>query len=60
MNTDYRAELQRLVKAYDDHGGRWPENHVEALHQAVERARAYLAQPELRGINPTNQEDERD
>ena len=42
MTTDYRAELQRLVKAYDDHGGRWPEDDVEALHQAVERARALL------------------
>jgi hypothetical protein len=45
MTTDYRAELQRLVKAYDDHGGKWPENDVEALHQAVERARSYLSQP---------------
>jgi len=49
MTTDYRAELQRLVKAYDDHGGKWPEDDVEALHQAVERARAYLSQPEPEG-----------
>ena len=50
MTTDYRAELQRLVKAYDDHGGKWPENEVEALHQAVERARALLDQPEPEGL----------
>ena len=50
MTTDYRAELQRLVKAYDDHGGKWPENEVEALHQAVERARTALAQPEPEGL----------
>ena len=49
MSTDYRAELQRLVKAYDDHGGRWPEDDVEALNRAVERARAFLAQPEPEG-----------
>jgi len=46
MNIDYRAELQRLVKAYDDHGGNWPEDDIEALRQAVERARAFLDQPE--------------
>ena len=44
MNTDYRAELQRLVKAYDDHGEQWPEDEVEALRQAVERARTALSQ----------------
>jgi hypothetical protein len=44
--TDYRAELQRLVKAYDDHGGRWPQHHEDALHEAVEHARTTLAQPE--------------
>ena len=45
MNTVYRAELQRLVKAYDDHGENWPEDDVEALRQAVERARTALAHP---------------
>ena len=49
MITDYRAELQRLVKAYDDHGGNWPEDDVEALRQAVERARAFLSQPKSEG-----------
>jgi hypothetical protein len=44
--TDYRAELQRLVKAYDEHGGRWPDKDVQALHNAVEAARTTLAQPE--------------
>ena len=44
--TDYRAELQRLVKAYDEHGGRWPDHHEQALFQAVEAARATLAQSE--------------
>jgi hypothetical protein len=46
MSTDFRAELQRLVKAYDEHGGKWPDHHEQALFQAVENARAALAQPE--------------
>jgi len=46
MSTDYRAELQRLVKAYNEHGGRWPDEDVQALHNAVEAARTALAQPE--------------
>jgi hypothetical protein len=46
MSTDYRAELQRLVEAYDEHGGKWPDHHEQALFQAVEDARAALAQPE--------------
>jgi hypothetical protein len=48
--TDYRAELQRLVKAYDEHGGRWPDHHEQALFQAVETARTTLAQPEPGGV----------
>jgi hypothetical protein len=44
--TDYRAELQRLVQAYDEHGGKWPDAHEQALFQAVEAARTTLAQPE--------------
>jgi hypothetical protein len=51
--TDYCAELQRLVKAYDEHGGKWPDHHVEALFQAVEDARAALAQPEP--VAPTDE-----
>ena len=43
--TDFRAELQRLVEAYDEHGGKWPDHHEQALFQAVEDARAALAQP---------------
>ena len=54
MTTDYRVELQRLVKAYDDHGGNWPEDDAEALRQAVERARAFLSQPKSEG--PTDEE----
>ena len=50
MSTDYRAELQRLVNAYDEHGGRWPDHHEQALFQAVEDARATLAQPEPEGV----------
>jgi hypothetical protein len=50
--TDYRAELQRLVKAYDEHGGRWPDHHEQALFQAVEAARTTLAQPEPEGLPP--------
>ena len=46
MTTDYRAELQRLVKAYDEHGGKWPDHHEQALSQAVARARAELDKPE--------------
>jgi hypothetical protein len=49
MSTDYRAELQRLVKAYDEHGGRWPDEDVQALFQAVKAARTALAQPEPEG-----------
>jgi hypothetical protein len=49
MSTDYRAELQRLVQAYDDHGGRWPDEDVQALHNAVEAARTTLAQSEPEG-----------
>jgi hypothetical protein len=50
MSTDYRAELQRLVKAYDEHGGRWPDEDVQALHNAVKAARTALAQPEPEGV----------
>ena len=46
MTTDFRAELERLVKAYDDHGGRWPDDDVRALYQAVQKARAALSAPE--------------
>jgi hypothetical protein len=42
--TDFRAKLQRLVKAYDEHGGKWPDHHEQALFQAVEDARAALAE----------------
>ena len=50
MTTDYRAELQRLVKAYDDHGGKWPQDDVEALDQAADRARALLNKSEPEGL----------
>jgi hypothetical protein len=50
--TDYRAELQRLVQAYDEHGGKWPDAHEQALFQAVEAARATLAQPEPEELPP--------
>jgi hypothetical protein len=52
--TDFRAELQRLVEAYDEHGGKWPDHHEQALFQAVEDARAALAQPEPAA--PTDEE----
>jgi hypothetical protein len=48
-NPDFRAELQRLVEAYDEHGGKWPDHHEQALFQAVKNARAALAQP----VTPT-------
>jgi hypothetical protein len=50
MSTDYRTELQRLVKAYDEHGGKWPDHHEQALFQAVKAARTALAQPEPEGV----------
>ena len=50
--TDYRAELQRLVKAYDEHGGKWPDEDVRALHNAVKTARTALAQPETEKSRP--------
>jgi len=49
-NPDCRAELQRLVEAYEEHGGKWPDHHEQALFQAVEDARAVLAQPEPEGV----------
>jgi hypothetical protein len=52
MTTDYRAELQRLVQAYDEHGGKWPDENEQALFQAVEAARATLAQPGPEGVPP--------
>jgi hypothetical protein len=55
--TDYRAELQRLVKAYDEHGGRWPDHHEQALSDAVEAARATLAQPEPEGLTDQDLDD---
>ena len=58
MTTDYRAELQRLVQAYDEHGGKWPDAHEQALFQAVEAARTTLAQPEPEGV--TDEEIERE
>ena len=44
MTIDFRAELQALVNAYDEHGGRWPQHHEDALFDAVDRARAALAE----------------
>lgn len=46
MVDTFRAELQALVKAYDEHGGRWPDSDVQALFDAVTRARTLLAEPE--------------
>ena len=37
------------MKAYDEHGGRWPDHHEQALFQAVKAARTALAQPEPEG-----------
>ena len=53
-NPDYRSELQRLVEAYEEHGGKWPDHHEQALFQSVEDARAVLAQPEP--VVPTDEE----
>lgn len=47
--TDFRAALERLVTAYDEHGGKWPQHHEDALHDAVERARAALAAEPVEG-----------
>ena len=43
MPTDFRAALERLISAYDEHGGKWPQHDEDALHDAVKRARADLA-----------------
>lgn len=44
--VDFRAELAALVAAYDNHR-KWTINAVfDGLRQAVEHARAVLAQPE--------------
>jgi hypothetical protein len=55
-NPDFRAELQRLVEAYEEHGGKWPDHHEQALFQAVEDARAVLARWGT-PANTINQED---
>ena len=55
-STDWRAELQRLVQAYDDHGGKWPDEDVEALYNAFTRARAALAQAEPEVAGPSDEE----
>ena len=47
MATNYRAELQRLVQAYEDHD-------KQALHRAVQSARASLGQPEP--VKPADEE----
>lgn len=51
MTTDFRAELQALVGAYDEHGGNWLQHHEDALFAAVKRARAALAESEPEGPN---------
>jgi len=43
VTADWRAELQRLVEAYDNHGGKWPQDHEDGLFDAVKVARAALA-----------------
>ena len=53
MSTDFRAELECLVKAYDDHGLRWPDIDALAMYRAVQKARAALAAPEQ---GPTDEE----
>jgi hypothetical protein len=55
--TDYRAELQRLVKAYDEHHG-IGRHHDRALFRAVKAARAALAQPEPEGVTDKEIEQE--
>jgi hypothetical protein len=57
MTYDYRAELQRLVQAYDEHGGKWPAHHEQALLDAVQAARATLAQPEPEGATEDDMND---
>lgn len=42
---DFQAELQALVDAYDEHGGRWCASDENALYAAVERARKFLPKP---------------
>jgi hypothetical protein len=32
--ADFRAELQRLVKAHEEHGGKWPD-HTSLPHYRV-------------------------
>jgi hypothetical protein len=63
MSTDFRAELQRLVEAYDKHGGKWPDHHEQALFQAVENARTALSQQHVsqpyklpKPVAPTDEE----
>ena len=57
MPTDsIRAALERLISAYDEHGGRWTQHDEDALHDAVERARADLAAEPERG--PSDEQDQ--
>ena len=43
MSDPIRAELEALIAAYDEHGGMWPDEDVQALFAAVQRARTALA-----------------
>jgi hypothetical protein len=45
--TDFRAALERLLQAYDDHGGNWLPHHEQAWFQALDDARAILDSPPL-------------
>jgi hypothetical protein len=52
MTNTFRAELQLLVKAYDERGGKWPDLREQVLFQAVEDARAVLTRYGTPAIQP--------
>jgi hypothetical protein len=47
MSIDYRNELQKLIRAFDDHGGKWVDFHHEFLVEAVESARSTLDKSDI-------------
>lgn len=47
MSIDYQNELQKLIKAFDDHGGKCGVNNDELIVEAIESARATLDKSEV-------------
>jgi hypothetical protein len=42
MTINYRQELEILIKSVEDHAGNWRDYHVNALEDALDRAKSTL------------------